>query len=389
MAIQPGPVRYSALCLTHRCNLRCSYCYAGPEKTFSMRPETARNAVDFLADAGDGKCTITFFGGEPLMELGLLKETVLYASDRYGDGLQFRMSTNGTLLDADTLSFLSEHSVHFVLSLDGDEAQHNRNRQFSGGRGSYEDILPLIPAVLENNPYTLAVSVVSPNTAHCIAEGVQDLFSKGFRYVLQTLDYSAPWKDEDLRALRSQYLVLADFYSSALRAGKKIYFSPFDERIKTWAQKPFGQGDLCDLANSQIAVAASGSIYPCVQFIGEDGASDKENAIGDVRRGFHESRRRYFIEENYAEKESCRGCALEGRCATYCGCVNWRATGDLRTIPTIVCEHERMLMPIVDGMANELWRKNVELFRRKFYDQQFAVSSYIEDCSSFSERRGP
>jgi uncharacterized protein len=102
--------------------------------------------------------------------------------------------------------------------------------------------------------------------------------------------------------------------------------------------------------------------------------------IGTVTSGFDVKQRQYFVAQNYAERQSCTGCALEGRCATYCGCVNWRATGDLRTIPPIICEHERMLMPIVDSMANRLWSKKVTLFKRKFYEKTFPVSSYIEDC---------
>jgi hypothetical protein len=39
-----------------------------------------------------------------------------------------------------------------------------------------------------------------------------------------------------------------------------------------------------------------------------------------------------------------------------------------------------MLMPIVDRLANKLWRKNVPLFKRKFYEKTFPMSSYIEDC---------
>jgi uncharacterized protein len=226
----------------------------------------------------------------------------------------------------------------------------------------------------------MAVSVVVPETVECVAEGVRDLFAKGFRYVVQTLDYSASWETEHIGMLKGQYSSLAAFYYDNLKRGEKIYYSPFDERIKTWAQKPYGQGDLCDLANTQIAIAASGRLYPCVQFIGDDGTGAQENAIGDVFAGFDETRREYYVGENYADKHPCAGCALEGRCATHCGCVNWRATGSLRRIPAIICEHERMLMPIVDRMATRLWKKRVGLFKRKFYERTFAISSYIEDC---------
>jgi hypothetical protein len=39
-----------------------------------------------------------------------------------------------------------------------------------------------------------------------------------------------------------------------------------------------------------------------------------------------------------------------------------------------------MLMPIVDDLASMLWKENVELFKRKFYDRSYPVSSWVEDC---------
>ena len=345
-----------------------------------MSSATAFRAMDFLAAESGDTCTVTFFGGEPLTELPLLKQVVEYSRKEHGNRFQFRMSTNGTLLDPSTIRYLTENEIYFVLSLDGSEAQHDRNRCFQGGRGSFSQAVRFLPQVLDANPYTLAVSVVAPNTVPMVAEGVQDLFARGFRYVLQTLDYSADWKPGHLKDLRAEYQELSTFYGDALRTGRKLYYSPFDERIKTWAQKPYGKGDLCDLANSQIAIAASGRIYPCVQFIGADEEAAPGPSLGDVFSGFEDGRRSWFISENYSDKASCQGCALEGRCATWCGCVNWRATGDLKTIPPIICEHERMLLPIVDRLASGLWKENVELFRRKFYDRSYPVSSWVEDC---------
>jgi uncharacterized protein len=346
-----------------------------------MSGETARRAIDFLAAQSRGACTITFFGGEPMLEFERIKDLVSYGEGKYGRRVQYRMSTNGTLLRKPDIEFLRKHDVYFVLSVDGNERQHDANRTFASGRGSYAKIARRIPDVLEANPYTIAVSVIVPGTVEFVTAGVEHLFASGFRYVLQTLDYSAGWEKRDIDRLRRQYLEVAEFYDRALREGKKIYYGPFDERVKTRAQKPYTKGNLCDLANTQIAVAPSGRIYPCVQFVDVDGPEQGDYVIGDVRDGFDDNRRRHFVGENYAEKESCAGCALEGRCATYCGCVNWRATGDLKRVPPIVCEHERMLMPIVDRLANRLWKDKVPLFRRKFYDPTFPVSSYLEDCA--------
>jgi uncharacterized protein len=345
-----------------------------------MSLRTAFQSVDFLAAQSKGRCTITLFGGEPLLELGLIRQVVEYSHKTYGATIAFRMSTNGTLITSDVLQFFQKNDIYFALSIDGNQAQHDLCRRYANNRGSYQDISEKLQAIYRFNPYTIAVSVVVPETAGFLAAGVKDLFDKGFRYVLQTLDYSAQWKSKDITILKEQYRQLADYYSNGLKAGKKIYYSPFDERIKTWAHKSRGLGDICDLANSQIAIAPSGRIYPCVQFIGSDDGTWTGNSIGNVSTGFDSSKRERFITWNYSDRQSCVGCALYGRCATYCGCVNWRATGDLCTIPPIICEHEHVLMPIVDAMANKLWDKKVPLFKRKFYEKNYPVSSYIEDC---------
>lgn len=373
-------VKYSALNLTHSCNLRCSYCYAGPKQKRSMGLDTAIQAVHFLADQSKGRCTITLFGGEPLLEFSLVQQLVEYSHKTYDSKVAFRMSTNGTLITPEILQFFREHDIYYTLSIDGNQAQHDLCRRYANDRGSYRDISDKIQNVLDFNPYTIAVSVIVPETAGYLAAGVKDLFGRGFRYVLQTLDYSALWKSKDIIVLEEQYRQLAGYYARSLAAGKKIYYSPFDERIKTWAEKSREPGDICDLANSQIAIAPSGRIYPCVQFIGSDDGEWLDNVIGDVAKGFDSSRRERFVAWNCKDRQSCAGCALDGRCATYCGCINWRATGDLCTIPPVICEHERVLMPIVDAMANGLWDRKVSLFKRKFYEKNYPVSSYIEDC---------
>jgi uncharacterized protein len=380
VAISFSPVKFAALNVTHNCNLRCAYCYAGDKIDRPMNLPTARQAIDFLADQTDDGCVVTFFGGEPLLAFELIREVVAYSRNKYGRRVQFRMSTNGTLIRPHILDYFRENGLYFVLSIDGNQRQHDTNRTFADRRGSYGSISNHLDDILVFNPYTIAVSVVTPATVEYVSEGVRHLFDRGFRYVLQTLDYSAPWDSAHVRELKRQYTDLAKYYFDRMAAGEKTFYSPFDERIKTHAQKPYGKGDLCDLANSQIAIAPSGRIYPCVQFIGSDEGYYLENVIGDVSSGFDPARREWFISENYRDKESCKDCALHGRCATFCGCVNWRATGSLDKVPPIVCEHERMLMPIVDRLANRLWKKNISLFKRKFYEPAFPVSSYIEDC---------
>jgi uncharacterized protein len=75
--------------VTQQCNLRCGYCaYSGiydNNRTHSnkrMSFETARKAIDFFLDRNGelSDIVIGFYGGEPLLELDLIKRCIDFVS---------------------------------------------------------------------------------------------------------------------------------------------------------------------------------------------------------------------------------------------------------------------------------------------------------------------
>lgn len=81
-----------SLCLNiaHDCNLRCQYCFASQgdydtHKRELMSFDVAKHAVDLLIRSTEGKrqhCEIDFFGGEPLMNFGVVKQTIAYIREQ-------------------------------------------------------------------------------------------------------------------------------------------------------------------------------------------------------------------------------------------------------------------------------------------------------------------
>jgi len=106
-----------ALCLhiCHDCNLSCQYCFAGKGKYKGkaeyMSETVAKKAVDFLIkNSGNRKILeMDFFGGEPLMNLDVVKKTVEYAKEegkKAGKTFLFTLTTNGVLLNDETAKWL-------------------------------------------------------------------------------------------------------------------------------------------------------------------------------------------------------------------------------------------------------------------------------------------
>ena len=155
-------MRQLILQVTQKCNLRCDYCvYSGTYKNrehshLSMSSETAERLIDFfIKRTKDSKnITVSFYGGEPLLNFKLIKHCVNYIETRYyGRNIEFAMTTNGTVLDENIIAFLAEKNVDLLISLDGPKEIHDTRRRFaSNNEGSYSVIMDNIARIKELHP---------------------------------------------------------------------------------------------------------------------------------------------------------------------------------------------------------------------------------------------
>ena len=97
------------LCLTHDCNLACTYCYAGAKRRDTMTRHVADTALEFAIERTTETLQLGFFGGEPLMEWALLQyatEQAEAATKRSGIRLLPTVTTNATLLTEERAEWL-------------------------------------------------------------------------------------------------------------------------------------------------------------------------------------------------------------------------------------------------------------------------------------------
>jgi len=118
---------------TSRCNLRCRHCYSLSAISRDDEELTTDQARDLLRQLADANCPVVLFsGGEPLLRADLFE--LLAHAKRLG--LRTVISTNGTLIDADTAGRLAECGVDYIgVSIDGDEKFHD---DFRVQKGSFK-----------------------------------------------------------------------------------------------------------------------------------------------------------------------------------------------------------------------------------------------------------
>ena len=187
-------MRRLTLQVTQQCNLRCSYCaYSGDysnQRTHAdrrMTLETAKKAIDFLLERSIElpEVNLAFYGGEPLLEFELIKECVRYAKNNIeGKRLKFNLTTNGTLLTDGVVDFLQKNDFGISISIDGSKAEHDTNRRFINGEGTFDTIIRNINRIRERYPeYDRKISImttINPSTdLGCVLEyfSTDEIFS--------------------------------------------------------------------------------------------------------------------------------------------------------------------------------------------------------------------
>lgn len=152
--------------VTDDCNLSCKYCafgdlYGGYDRRASrrMRFEEARTIIDYLVSIWKQNAlsdeeistTISFYGGEPLLNFPLIKEVVEYVESLdIRRRFNFSMTTNCFLLDK-YLQFLADHEFDILCSLDGDE-KSNAYRIRKDGASSFNRVFANIKLLQNTYP---------------------------------------------------------------------------------------------------------------------------------------------------------------------------------------------------------------------------------------------
>lgn len=355
--------------LTKNCNLRCKYCYAPSKVNESMSVDTAKKGIDLVVDIGKQSACVSYFGGEPLLNFDMIKELTAYAEEagqKADKAMHFRLSTNGTLFNEKILAYCRDHKILFAVSLDGDREAHDAQRSMVGGVGSFDLVDSKLDMMLEYNPLSIFTSVITPLNAGRLYESICYMWGRGIRNMVHQVDYTWPdWDLENFAVLKAGYEKLAAWYLEKTREGERFYMSLFDEHLKSHTRQPVKLGKTCDFGARKFSVAPDGRIFPCVQFV-SDRPDAQDYVIGDVEKGMN-GRWRELIEANKQPRLQCEGCDLQGRCANYCGCLNWQTTGKLTEVSPLLCEHERMLVPITDEIGNQLWKEKNPTFLKKHY----------------------
>ncbi len=337
-----------ALCLhvCHDCNFRCRYCFADEgayhAKRESMSLETAKKAIDFLIE-NSGKRRVLeadFFGGEPLMNFEVIRETVAYARKRgeeCGKKFLFTTTTNGLLLSDEVIDFFNREMENVVLSLDGRKEVHDAIRKSVNGKGTFDLILPKLKKFISlrgNKSYYVRGTFTAKNldfskdVLFIADQGVDSISMEPVVTDLEDLQI----REEHLPAIETEYEKLCDEYLKRYAEGRGFNFFHFNIDLEggpCLAKRV----SACGAGNEYFSVVPNGDIYPCHQFAG-----DKTFRMGSVYTGIERKDiREKFKNSCLFTRKKCDGCFAKFICSGGCSANNYHFNGDIEEPYAVTC----------------------------------------------------
>ena len=361
-----GVVKALCLHVAHTCNFNCSYCFASQGKYHGDRAtmsfEVGRRALDFLVENSGSRrnLEVDFFGGEPLMNLDVVKQLVAYAREIEGPAkknFRFTLTTNGLLIDDDLIEFANREMSNVVLSLDGRREVHDRYRVDYRGEGSWERIVPKFQKLVSargGKGYYMRGTFTHANPD--FLNDIKTMLDLGFTELSMEPVVSAPndpaaLTDEDLPTVLGQYEELAELMLKRHREGRPFTFYHYMLDLKD-GPCIYKRISGCGSGTEYMAVTPWGDLYPCHQFVGEE-----RFRLGNVWDGVTAPDvQEEFAACNVYTRPECKGCWAKLYCSGGCAANAYHSTGSVNGVYAYGCElfRKRMECAIMLEVAKSL-----------------------------------
>lgn len=357
----------------HGCNLNCKYCFADAGENFkgAQREFTEHSinaAIDFLL-------TNTYFskmdyyrinlvsGGEPLVNKKLFRmfiENVFSRFNKAGKHLYVWFSTNGTLLTEDDLVFISKYNVGYGISIDGKKVENDKQRVYSNGTGTYDDIVRNIRTIQESSKVPKRLKelwglMVYTQDNIDLLSNVQHLRDLGFSTVQMRFVRS---NDKNLvleEKVAAQRLIefIKTIFNQAITGDDSLlrlitndndYVGKIIKRIVL--QMP--NEVRCSAGSYMFSFAADGKIYPCDCFVG-----NPDFVMGSIYDTIPTEQFDRYQDMSVHIRDKCKRCWAKYACGGDCYHNSYIKHGNLLTPDDSYCELILQVIECIVALVNQ------------------------------------
>ena len=343
---------------TLQCNFACDYCIQGDHGDYNKH--AAKMSLDMAARVGEWverrldaiaprRLVLTFFGGEPLLNMPVLyylSERLHGACGDRGVEILINIITNGLLLSREMVERLNPLGLNGIkITLDGDRDAHDRSRPLRGGQGTFDRIVANTRAVAgltriavggnfdvesaDSYPALLdflAAQDFAPRLSKVTFKPVireKTALAKG---VIPLTAVGAEGKPLNGACMTSAGTGVSRVCDTCNFADETMAYLREETKKRGFSTADGVHMGPCEIHKSHAhTIGPDGSLFACPGFAGE--ALQSTGHIDDRREDYRAQALRNF--ERLAAWEQCRDCAFIPVCAGGCTVAAHNELGDM------------------------------------------------------------
>ncbi|OSA77077.1 hypothetical protein B2H86_02740 [Clostridium botulinum] len=311
---------------TTNCNFRCTYCFEKynnyPNKIMSAK--IIDKTLKFIDDnlENNASLTISWFGGEPLLEFGTIKKMqseINNMASKRNVTVSSGIITNGYLLTEDISNQLVKLGITTAqITLDGSKEFHNKKRKLKNGMGTYDKIISNILKANSNLHIPIRINI-DKNNIDNMDMFLDSLKESGICDKKNVFIYFAIVRDYDTSksCISPNCFNVKEFSNEELKLYRLAYKKGIhNARISINPNIP----SCGAVSPNTFVIEPDGTIQKCWNLIGNSSC-----AIGHLLYEENEYRKYQFLSNQYKwyswqgyNKDECKNCNILPLCMGGC-----------------------------------------------------------------------
>jgi uncharacterized protein len=320
--------------------------------------ESARFLLKNLKRSRQKEGTISFLGGEPLLNWEIIKTATEYAvreSKKAKKSIRFSITTNGLLLNKTNIAFMRRHDFSVLLTIDSEKGKiHDRLRPTKGGKGSFRKIMRNLRLFRKSDALSVTATMTRENLKLFdylrYFSRFETIKSINFGHLV-TKDPRQKLRRQDVERYKSEIRKYADYIIESWEKGEVVRpQSVFLELMGLLENRGRMSGlAYCQGGREHVSISPDGSIYACAV------VSDiPEFYLGNVFVGIDPALRDRFIKKLESKKcnRECLGCSLKNIC-NGCFAASYILDGEVKKANE-TCEFLKFKFAIAQKLLDKL-----------------------------------
>ena len=335
--------------ITNYCNLDCAYCYNkenNVDRSEQMDISVFEKALSYIFENLNYYriFTIQYFGGEPLLNVKFIRESIALAKEfekKYDVKFAYSITTNGTVFTEEIKQLLVDNKFNVLVSVDGDREVHNKSRKFVNGEGSFDTILKNLQELSKYIKVQARPTITNIDTD--LVALYKNLVEYGFSAsnfeIVSSKEFPFDF-DKDAEILQRRIRDFGDFILEEIKQNRGLKNNIFAKTL-WFLHNGIKRTYCCNAGAKHYSLTPKGELYLCHRF-----NNVEQFKWGDVETGLDIKKRENYLREHHVtvRNESCKNCWARNLCGGGCYHAAYTVCGDTKQISDIHCFYTKELI---------------------------------------------